>query len=102
MSEVSDKFINEVARPHMETFIRAIHNFDSMVADYNALQAGPDALPEDATDVSTGRTDAPSLTGLDVKQLRDFSVAMSAVVSPAAKQVLIGLMVRPLNIVLKD
>ena len=90
-------FINGAGRPFMETFIRGVYNLDDFVADYDALQASIDALPEDATALDDGRTDAPALTGADLKNLRDFAANMSAVLTPAAKQILIGLMVRPLT-----
>ncbi len=47
------------------------------------------------------RADAPELTGLVLKQLRDFSASMSAIVTPAAKTTLISKMVRSLGVVLK-
>lgn len=106
LNQVQVKFINEAARVHMESIVKALHTLDTFVADYDALQATADALPEDATvmdDNTTGtapRADAPQLTGLNVKQLRDFSASMSAVVNAAAKQVLVGKMVRPLGTVL--
>lgn len=107
MNQVQVKFINEAARPHMEDIVRALHILDTFIADYDALQASTDALPEDTTvlnDNKTGdapREDAPTLTGANVKALRDFSANMSAIVTPAAKTVLIGKMVRPLSVVLE-
>ena len=100
LNEVQHAFVNGAGRPHMETLVRILHQLDVFVADYDALQAGPDALPEDGTILDDGRTDAPQLTGLHLKQLLDFSNNMSAIVGPTAKQVLIGLMVRDLNTVL--
>ena len=101
LNEVQIAFLNEAARPHMETLVRNLHELDTWVADYDALQAGPDFLPEDGTVLDDGRTDAPSLPGANVKALRDFSADMSAVVTPAAKQILISLMVRSLGVVLR-
>jgi len=105
LNQVQQDFVNGAFRPFLETVIKFIHDADTFNADYNALQAGPDALPEDATvlddDGVAPRSDAPELTGLNVKQLNDFVASMSAVLTPTAKQVLIGKMVRSLNLVLK-
>ncbi len=105
LNQVQQDFVNGAFRPFLETVIKAVHDFDTFNADYAALQAGLDVLPEDGTVLddagATPRPDAPELTGLNIKQLDDFVLAMSAVLSPAAKQILIGKMVRSLNIVLK-
>ena len=106
LNGVQIAFVNEAARQHMENIVRSLHQLDTFVLDYDAIQATADALPVDATvldDNAAGdapREGAPTLTGLNVKQLRDFSAAMSAEISPAAKLVLIGKMVRALNVVL--
>lgn len=100
LNPVQDKFVQEAARPHMETLIRILHELDTFIADYDALQGTSDALPEDATVLDDGRVDAPALSGLNIKQLRDFSATMSADVSAVAKDVLISKMVRPLSMVL--
>lgn len=103
---VQQKFINEAARPHMEDIIKALYILDNFVTDYDAIQSSSNILPEDATVLddagSTPREDAPQLSGLNVKQLRDFSANMSAVVTPTAKEILISLMVRSLNTVLRN
>lgn len=107
LNQIQRDFVNGAARPHMETVVRILHELDTFVADYDALQASSDALPEDATvmdDNTSGtgpRTDAPQLTGALVKALRDYSAAMSAVVTANAKQTLIGKMVRALSVVLR-
>jgi len=106
LNQVQVDFVNEAARPHMEEIIRALHVLDTFVADYDAIQGSADALPEDATVLDDGaggtapRTDAPQLTGVQVKTLRDLSNSMSAVVIQATKTVLISKMVRPLSQVL--
>ena len=100
INEVQDAFVQEAARPHMERIVRYLHGLDTFVLDYDAIQSGPDALPEDSTVLDDGRTDAPILTGANVRALRDFSSNMSAIVTPNAKQILISLMVRDLNTVL--
>jgi hypothetical protein len=107
MNTVQVNFVNNAARPHMEEIVKAIHVLDTFVADYDALQNSADAIPEDATvldDNSTGtapRSDAPQLTGAQVKTLRDLSANMSAQVIAATKETLISKMVRPLAQVLK-
>lgn len=101
LTQVQNSFVNEAVRPHMETIVRILHELDTFVADYDAMQASPDALIEDATVLDDGRPDAPALTGANLKSLRDFSANMSAVVTPAAKEVLVGKMVRSLAVVLK-
>lgn len=107
LNPVQVDFINQAARQHMETVVRILHELDIFAADYDALQGGVDALPEDGTvldDAEGGagpRADAPELTGLVLKQLRDFSASMSAVVTPTAKDTLISRMVRSLGVVLK-
>ena len=89
----------------METMVRILHELDIFIADYDALQAGVDAIPEDGTVLddagSIPRVDAPELTGLIVKQLRDFSASMSVVVTAGAKETLISKMVRSLGVVLR-
>ena len=101
LNQVQNSFVNEAARPHFETFIRVVHELDTFVADYDAIQGSADALPEDATVLDDGRTDAPQLTGQDLKNLRDFSANMSAILTPTAKDALISKMVRSLAVVLK-
>lgn len=105
LNTVQQDFVNGAARPHMETLVRILHELDSFVADYDALQATGDALPIDATVLddagSAPRDDAPNLTGADLQNLRDFSANMSAVVGAAAKQTLIARMVRSLSKVLR-
>lgn len=102
---VQQDFVNDAARPQMETIIRIIHELDTFVVDYDALQSTADALPTDTTVLddagSTPRDDAPILTGKNVSDLRDFSNNMSAVITANAKNVLISLMVRNLSTVLK-
>ena len=105
LNQVQVDHINAAVRPHMEQIILALHVLDTFVADHDAIQAGSDALPEDATVLDDAgdapRDDAPQLTGAQVKTLRDLSAAMSAEISPAVKQTLISRMVRPLNAVLR-
>jgi hypothetical protein len=105
LNKVQQDFINNAARPHMEEMIRMVHVLDTYIADYNAIQASVDALPIDATILddagASPRSDAPQLTGADLANMESFSTSMSAVVGAAAKQVLIGKMVRNLNTVLK-
>jgi hypothetical protein len=105
LNQVQQDFVNQAARQHMETVVRSLHELDTFVADYDSLQAGVDALPEDATVLDDAgaapRTDAPELTGANVKALRDFSANMSAIVGASAKQTLIGKMVRSLGVVLR-
>ena len=106
MNQVQIKHVNETARPFMESLVKIKHDLDVFVADYDALQAGNDALPEDSTvldDNVTGnapRDDAPQLIGQNLKALRDFAASMSSVVSAQAEQVLIQKMVRSLAVVL--
>jgi len=105
LNQVQQDFINNAARPHMEVMIRVLHELDTFIADYDALQGSADALPTDATVLddagATPRDDAPILTGADLQNMRNFSNTMSAVVGTAAKETLIGKMVRNLNTVLK-
>lgn len=105
LNQVQQDFVSQAARQHMETLIKALHDLDTFVADYDALQASANALPEDATVLDDAgaapRSDAPELTGANVKALRDFSNNMSAIVTDPAKQVLVSLMVRSLNNVLR-
>ncbi len=105
LNRVQQDFVNEAARPHMEVIVRVLHELDTFVADYDALQGSVDALPEDATvidDAGSGpRTDVPGLTGAQIKTLRDLSAAMSAEVNPTTKDVLISKMVRALSAVLR-
>lgn len=101
LSEIQKPFVAGVVRPQMETIIRNLHELSVFVDDYDALQATVNALPEDDTVLDDEVAGGPTLTGLNVKQLRDFSNNMSAVVTPAAKQILISLMTRDLATVLK-
>ena len=107
LNQVQIDFVNEAARPHLETFIRAVHELDTFVADYDALQGTADSIPEDATVLDDGdggtapRADAPTLTGADLKNLRDFSANASAVLTAPANAALIARMVRPLAVVLR-
>ncbi len=100
LNEVQIAFVNEAARPHIEQIIKAIYRLDTFVADYDAIQATCEVLPIDGTVLDDGRTDAPALTGADLVLLRNFSETMSGNVSAAAKEALIGKMVRSLNVVL--
>jgi len=101
LNEVQDAFLNNAGRPHMETVVRILHELDTFVADYDAIQGSADALPEDATVLDDGRTDAPTLTGAQLKTLRDVSANMSAQINAATKGVLISKMVRALAVVLR-
>lgn len=105
LNKVQQDFINTAARPHMEVIVRVLHELDTFTADYDALQSSADAIPEDATvmDDAGGapRTDAPQLTGAQVKMLRDLSAQMSAIVTPVVKETLISKMVRSLGSVLR-
>ncbi len=101
LTTVQNKFVQEAARPHLEVMIRILHELDTYIADYDAIQASPDAIPEDTVDLDDGRTDAPAITGADLKTLRDKGITMSAVITPAVKTALVGKMVRSLSTVLK-
>ena len=105
LNQVQQDFINNAARPHMESMIRIVHELDTFIADYDALQATADALAVDAVVLddagSAPRSDAPNLTGADIQNMRNFSQNMSLVIGNTAKTVLIGKMVRSLNTVLK-
>lgn len=105
LNKVQQDFINSAARPHMETMIKILHDLDTFIADYDALQSGIDSISEVGTVLDDAgdnpRSDAPQLTGSDVKSLYNLSVSMSAVVSSSVKTTLISRMVRSLNIVLK-
>ncbi len=103
---VQQKFVGETARVHLERVVRILNDLDTYVANFDAIQSGPDALPEDGTVLDDAgaapRADAPQLEGVILKQLRDFSVSMSAVVNPTVKEILIQKMVRPLSSVLRS
>jgi len=105
LNQVQQDFVNGAARPHMEVIVRVLHELDTFVADYDALQLSADALPEDVTPLDDAgaapRDDAPQLTGANVKALRDFSANMSLVVGGVAKTTLIAKMVRALSVVLR-
>lgn len=105
LNQVQQDFVNNAARPHMEVMIRILHELDTFISDYDALQASADILPIDTTILDDAgaapRIDAPILTGADLANMKTFSANMSAVVGATAKQVLIGKMVRSLNTVLK-
>ena len=107
LNQVQVDFVNEVARPHFEAMVKMIDGLDIFIADYDAIQGSADALPEDATvlddnaDGTAPRADAPQLTGLLVKQLRNFSNTMSGTVNAAQKDILIAAMVRGLATVLR-
>jgi len=105
LNQVQQDFINNAARPHMEVMIRILHELDTYVADYDALQGSADALPIDATVLDDAgaapRDDAPILTGADLQNMRNFSENMSAPVGAVAKDVLISKMVRTLNSILR-
>ncbi len=105
-TQVQRDFINSAARPYMEVLIRILHELDTFIADYDALQGSADVLAVDSVTLNddtatTARADAPILTGADIKAMRDLSSTMSATINGATKTILIGKMVRPLNTVLK-
>jgi len=105
-TKVQRDFINNAARPHMEVMIRILHELDTFIADYDALQGSTDVLATDNVtlndnDAATARSDAPTLTGADIAAMRNLSSTMSGAIVPATKTILIGKMVRPLNTVLK-
>lgn len=105
LNPVQVAHVGEVIRPFLETFVLGYDDFQTFVTEYDALQAGPNALPEDGTvltDAPGGtepRTDAPQLTGAQVKLLRDRVATMLAVMTPAEFEVLIDKMVRDLQTV---
>ena len=105
LNTVQQDFVNNAARPHMEIIVRILHELDTYVADYDALQSSVDALQidsvilDDAGDIP--RDDAPNLSGADLQTMRDLSSNMSAIINAGTKTVLISKMVRNLNTVLK-
>ena len=105
LNQVQQDFVNNASRPHLEVMIRILHELDTFIADYDAIQASGDALPTDSTILDDAgaapRDDAPNLTGTDLANMKTFSANMSAIVGATAKQVLISKMVRSLNTVLK-
>lgn len=105
LNKVQQDFINNAARPHMETLVRILHALDTYAADYDALQSSSDALTISATILddagASPRDDAPQLSGADLKTMKTLSTAMSAVINAGTKNVLISKMVRNLNTVLK-
>ena len=106
LNRVQKDHINGAVRPHMETLVRILHELDTFVADHDALQGSGDALEVNGTVMNDGdgdnpRTDAPQLSGAQIKTLRDLSAAMSLEVNAATKAVLVGKMVRPLSAVLR-
>ncbi len=101
LNEVQNSHVQEAVRPHMETIIRVLHDLDTFVADHDALQGSADALSETNAPLDDGRTDAPVLTGAQVKTLRDLSASMSLVIDAPTKETLVSKMVRPLALVLR-
>jgi histidine ammonia-lyase len=105
LNQVQQDFVNGAARPQMEVIVRILHELDTFVEDYDALQGSADALPTDSTVLddagSAPRDDAPELTGAQLQTLRNVSENMSLEINAATKDTLISKMVRPLAIVLK-
>jgi len=105
LNKVQQDFVNNALRPAIERTIQNKHYEDTFIADYDAIQASADALPEDATILDDAgdapRSDAPTLTGIQGSQLRSLLAARSAVITPVIEETFIGKMVRSLNSVLR-
>lgn len=106
-NEVQRNFVNEAVYPQLERMIRIVHQLDAFVLDYNAIQASADALPTDATVINTKddvtpRSDVANITGADIATLATICSNMSAQLGTAAKQALVGKMVRDLNTVIRN
>lgn len=105
LNPIQVQHINEVIRPAVESMVRALTKAELFVAEHEALQAGPDAIPE-TTDIlddagDAPREDAPVITGEFVKHLYDTAVALRGQVTEEEKKILIQKMVRSLAAVLR-
>lgn len=102
INEVQRLFIQEAARPTIETIIRFKAMLDAFVDDYDNQQAPITVDGEvinDAGDLAGPRLDAPNLTGTKLEQLRNFAASMSAVVNTAAEADLIAVAVRSVDLI---
>ena len=105
LNTVQQDFVNNAARPHMEVLVRILHELDTYIADYDAIQSTSDVLPTDANVLDDAgispRDDAPNLTGADLQTMRDLSANMSAISTGGVKTVLISKMKRSLSSILR-
>lgn len=105
LNTVQVAFVNESARPMVESLIRYRSELEAFVLQFDNQQ---DAIPTSAValdDNSTGtapRDDAPLLTGQRVSQLRTFANDMFSQIDSVALDILVSLAVRPVGNIIRD
>jgi hypothetical protein len=99
LNPVQRNFVNEAARPMIEEIIRMHARLQNFVADYDNQQVPITADSEvlNDGDGTSPRADAPTLTGLNLQQLRSFANNMAGQINGSTLNVLISLAVRDVD-----
>lgn len=105
LNEVQVKFVNETVRPMIEDLIAMRYRLEAFVLDFDNQQtpivSDAQVLNDGAGGV-TNRSDAPTLTGTNITQLRTFANNMLGQLSGASLNALIALAVRDVNTIVKS
>lgn len=97
LNEVQRAYINETVRPMIERIILFRDELDAFVLEADNQQTPIPNVADtlnDGTGGITPRTDAPTLQGTHVTQLRNFAAGMRDQISGAALNALVALSVR--------
>ena len=105
LNPVQVRDVQEMIRPMIEEIILLCDTFDTFIRDYDNQQTpipntGSTPLDDNA-DGTAPRSDAPTITGAQVGQLRTFVGNMRAQVSAANLNALIELLAQPLAAILR-
>ena len=107
LNEVQRLFIQETFRPHVETLIKIEDRLSTYKADYDAIQAGPDAFTLDAEVLHDNvahdgpRDDAPQLTGTRLSQANTLVTNLITQIDAPTLAILRQLSVRDLATLLR-
>ena len=105
LNPVQVAFVNETCRPLIEKLIKARYELDAFVLDFDNQQTPLPTAATDLDDNSNGtapRTDAPTLQGDQMTQLRNFAANMRDQISSVALDSLVALSVRPVAAIIRE
>ena len=105
LNEVQRAYINEVVRPMIERLIRFRYELDAFVLDADNQQTPIPNVADTLNDGPGGtvpRSDAPTLQGTNVTQLRNFSANMRDQINAASQNALVALAVRDVQSIIRS
>jgi hypothetical protein len=105
LNPVQVQYVNAVVRPMIERLILFRSELDAFVLDYDNQQTPlptTAAVLDDNAAGTAPRTDAPTLTGAQVAQLRTFCAGMRDQISATALNTLVQTAVRSVEAILRN